>query len=130
MSDVLKICGIAIIAVILGVILKSQGSILSKYTSESASVIILIAVVISLEPFIYLLKTAFEANILSNQILPVILKTAVIAIICQLTSDICREHGENMLMNSVEFAGNASIIIMSLPILKTLLDDVFSLLKS
>jgi len=130
LSDILKICGIAVIAVVLGVILRSQGSVLSRYSSESAAVIILSIVVLSLEPLINLLKKAFDGNILNVDLLPIVLKTAAIAIICQITSDICKDHGENTLVNAVEFAGNASIIIMSLPVLKALLSDVFSLLKT
>ena len=130
LSDILKMCGIAVIAVITGAILKHQGSNLSKYLSETASVIILLTVILSLEPLIDMLKTVFNSKILGIEILPILLKTSVIAIICQFTSDICKEHSENMLSGTVEFAGNAAIILLSLPVLKSLLSEVFSILKS
>ena len=128
MYDIIKLCGIAVIAVILGAILKHQGSNLSKYLSETASIIILLAVILSLEPLIEMLKSAFDSKIMGIEVLPILLKASIIALICQFTSDICKEHRENMLSNTVEFAGNAAIIILSLPILKTLLADVFALI--
>ena len=127
--DIIKICGIAVIAVVLGAILKHQGSNLSKYLSETASIIILLAVVLTLDPLIELLKSAFDSKISGIEMLPILLKASIIALICQFTSDICKEHNENMLSSSVEFAGNAAIIILSLPVLKALLTDVFSLIE-
>ena len=129
MSDILKLCGIAVLAVILGAILKHQASQAAKYVPETAALLILITVIVSLEPLIDMLKSTFNSKAFSLELLPILLKTSAIAIICQFTSDICKEHGENMLSGAVEFAGNASIIIMSVPIIKTLLTDVFSLLK-
>lgn len=130
MSDILKICGIATLAVIIGVVLKHQGSNLSKYLSETAAVIIFIAVILTLDPLINMLETVFDSKIIGIEVLPVLLKASVIAIICQFTSDMCKEHNENMLSGAVEFAGNSSIILLSLPILKTLLSEVFSILEA
>lgn len=129
MSEILKLCGIAVLAVILGAILKHQGSQSAKYVPETAALLILITVILSLGPMIDMLKNTFYSISFSIDLLQVLLKTAAIAIICQFTSDICKEHGENMLSGAVEFAGNASIIVMSVPIIKNLLTEVFSLLK-
>ena len=127
--DMFKICGIAVIAVVLGAILKHQGSVLSKYLSETVSILILSVIVVSFEPIVNMLETAFVNKIFGIEILPILLKSAVIAVICQFTSDICKEHNEVMLSGTVEFAGNTSIILLSLPILKALLSEVFLIIE-
>ena len=127
--DILKICGIATLTVIICVILKHQGSNISKYLSETAAVIIFITVILALEPFINMLKTVFDSKIMEIDMLSLLLKASVIAIICQFTSDICKEHNENILSGAVEFAGNSAIILLSLPVLKNLLTEVFSALE-
>lgn len=48
-----------------------------------------------------------------------------VAIICQTVCDVCKDNGENTLASVVEFAGNAEIILLSLPIIKKLLDTAF-----
>ncbi len=130
MSDILKICGIAVIATVLSSVLKNNGQQISKYITVVASILIITSIITSLSPIIDLLKKSINTSILSVEILPIIVKSAAIAVICQVVSDICKESGETMLSNAVEFAGNASIILLSVPVITSLLTDVFKILRS
>ena len=130
MSDVMKICGIAVLATILSVVLKNNGQQISKYITLLASIIIITSIIASLVPIIDLLKNTINNGMFSIEVLPIILKAAAIAVICQVVSDICKELGETMLSNAVEFAGNASIVLLSVPIINSLLTDVFKILRS
>ena len=44
-----------------------------------------------------------------------------IAFIAKITADICKENGENMLKSAVEFAANAQLLLITLPLLKELM---------
>ena len=130
MSDILKICGIAIIATVLSAFLKVNGQQISKYITQISSILIITSVIISLTPIIDLLRKSINNSAFSLDVLPIIVKSAAIAVICQVVSDICKELGETMLSNAVEFAGNASIVLLSVPVINSLLTDVFKLLRS
>ena len=130
MSDILRICGIAVIATVLSAFLKNNAQQISKYITQIASILIITSIIISLSPIIDLLKRSINNSILSVDVLPIIVKSAAIAVICQVISDICKECGEIMLSNAVEFAGNASIVLLSVPVINSLLTDVFKILRS
>ena len=130
MSDILKICGIAVIATVLSAVLKNSGQQISKYITVIASIMIITSIITALSPIIDLLNKSVNSTILAFEILPIIAKSAAIAIICQVVSDICKESGETMISNAVEFAGNASIILLAVPIIDSLLTDVFKILRS
>ena len=52
----------------------------------------------------------------------VILKSLGIGILAQTTADICRDSGETAIASKVEFAAKIIILLLAIPILKTLLE--------
>ena len=56
-----------------------------------------------------------------EEYLTVMLKSLGIAIVTSLTSEICRDSGEASVASRVELFGKCEIIILALPILKSLI---------
>lgn len=129
MADLLKLCGAAILAVILAALLKNRNSAISPYITEITAILIISSVIAALVPLISFIKRLISDGYVSYDVTATLLKGAVIAIVCQTVYDICKENGENMLASAVEFAGNAEIILLSLPLLTSLIKDAFELLK-
>lgn len=125
MYSILKICGAAIISVVLAQVLKNRGSSLSGHLSEITGVTILISVIASLSPLISFVRELITGTEGSSDVIPLLMTVVAIAIVCQTVCDICKDNGENTLSSVVEFAGNAEIILLSLPIIKKLLDTAF-----
>ena len=129
MSDVLKICGASLIAVILSVILKNRGSSIAPYLTEITAILIISSVISALIPFVSFIRNLLSNGALKYDILGTLFKAGAITVICQTVYDLCKDNGENMLANAVELAGNAQIILLSLPLITMLIKDTFSILN-
>ncbi len=128
MFDILKICGAALLAVTLAAVLKNRSSPIAPYLTQIASLTIFITVITSLVPLISFIKSLITKAETEYEIFGLLMSTASVAIVCQAVSDICKSNGENSLANAVEFAGNAEIMIISLPLLGTLVNSAFEVL--
>ncbi len=120
----LKICGAAITAVILSLVLKRRESSLSPFIGEIAAITITFNIISSLSPLITFIKSSVQ-GIDSNSVIPTVLTACSVAVICQTVCNICKSNGENSLAYAVELAGNAEIILLSLPYLKSILSQIF-----
>ncbi len=120
----LKICGAAITAIILSVILKRRESSLSPFIGEIAAISITFSVISSLIPLINFIKSSAQ-NTDANGVISTILAASSIAVITQTVCNICKSNNESSLAYAVELAGNAEIILLSLPYLKSILSQVF-----
>ena len=57
-----------------------------------------------------------------------ITKALLIALLCQLTSEICRDFGENSIASKVELGGKIAIIYLSIPLVKEVLKSAGQIL--
>ncbi|MBR6573073.1 MAG: hypothetical protein IKK77_05110 [Clostridia bacterium] len=120
------VLGICLVTAVLGVVLK-------QYKPEYA---FFIAIVSGIIIFFYLLvqviNPVFEIrNIIAKQGVDtsyflVAFKTLGICIITGFVSDICKDFGQNALAGKAEFAGRCAIFLLSLPLLKGLLEAAYS----
>lgn len=58
-----------------------------------------------------------------------LLKSLGICFICQFSSDICKDAGQNALSSKVELAGKIMILILALPLIDEVLSTATSLLS-
>ncbi len=129
MVSVYKICGAAIIAVILSTVLKNRSSAVAPYLTEITSILIISSIITALFPLVSFIKGLMSNGAINYDVFETLIKSAIIAIVCQVVYDLCKENGENMLASAVEFAGNAEIILLSLPLVSGLLKDTFEMLN-
>ena len=128
MYNILKIGGAAIISVVLAQILKNRGSSLSGHLTEITAVTILISVIASLSPLVSFVRGLISGGDGETDVINLLMTVVAVAIICQTVCDICKDNGENTLSSVVEFAGNCELILLSLPIIKKLLDTAIGAL--
>ena len=57
MHDILKICGLGIIAVVMTAVLKTQSSALAPYVSQICAIVIIITAITSLSPLIGFIRS-------------------------------------------------------------------------
>lgn len=60
----------------------------------------------------------------------ILFKAVGVSLICRIASDICRDCGESSLASKVELAGKLSIVALSLPLVKFLLETSSEFLSS
>lgn len=122
MTDSFKICAISIILAMICVLVKNyRGEFLIPV--RLASIVLIFGVVIILiSPIVNFLNNIIGQAI-SIEYTELILKTLAIAYMTQISSELCRECGENSIAFSIETVGKIEIIILSLP----LINDVISM---
>ena len=59
----------------------------------------------------------------------VILKMIGLAYVCQFSSDLCRDAGYNAIASQVEMAGKISLILLSMPVLMSMIDLVVKIVE-
>ena len=58
----------------------------------------------------------------ANEWSPLLLKGLCIAIVCEVSANICRECGEGAISSGIETAGKVEILLLSLPLITKILD--------
>ena len=113
--EVIKIIGIALIALIIIIILK-------EYRPEFVIYISIITGIISL-----LESIASKASI-NTEFIKLLIKITGIAFLSEFAVSICKDSGEAAIASKVEIGSKIIIIAMSIPILSELLEIILKIL--
>ena len=130
MEEVIKIIGIALIALIITIIIKQYRPEFAIYISLVAGVIILALVIGNLTNVINLLKDISTRSGINNKFLGILLKMTGIAILTEFAISICKDAGENAIACKVEIGSKVIIISLSVPIISNLLEVILKLMPN
>lgn len=123
--DMFGVAAVAICGVLLVALLKkvnpSQGILLGLLTV----VLIFLFVLEKSAPLVEQLSGMMENELIDNGYISILLKSAGVTIIGQLTSNLCKDCGESALGYSVEFAAKIAVLLLAMPIIT----DIVSLLR-
>ena len=128
MEEVIKIIGIALIALIIIIIIKQYRPEFAIYISLVAGIIILALVIGNLTNVINLLKDISTRSGINNKFLGILLKMTGIAILTEFAISICKDAGENAIASKVEIGSKVIIISLSVPIISNLLEVILKLM--
>lgn len=126
--DIIKIIGIAFIAVIIIVILKQYRPEFAIYASIIAGVLILTLVSNTLSGIIDMIKSISSKTNINSEFLAILIKITGIAILTEFAVSICKDAGESAIASKVDIGGKIIIISMSIPIINALIDTVVKIL--
>lgn len=128
MNTLLKICGAAITGVACIGIMRTLKGDVSWLISAAVSILITGGAVALLYPVVGYIGDISSGTSFSVYI-ETVLKAFGIGLISQVTSDVCRDCGENAIAARVELAAKASIMLLSLPVIKSLLLLAFEVME-
>ena len=126
--DIIKIIGIAFIAVIIIVILKQYRPEFAIYASIIAGVLILTLASNTLSGIIDMIKSISNKTNINSDFLVILIKITGIAILTEFAVSICKDAGESAIASKVDIGGKIIIISMSIPIINALIDTVVKVL--
>ena len=126
--DIIKIIGIAFIAVIIIVILKQYRPEFAIYASILAGVLILALASNTLSGIIDMIKSISNKTNINSDFLVILIKITGIAILTEFAVSICKDAGESAIASKVDVGGKIIIISMSIPIINALIDTVIKVL--
>ncbi len=131
MSETLfKIFGVAVICVFLSMILKKSSPDASTLIKMVAGVILAAACVSFVSPVVSYVRelcgmSGAESSVSSG--VGVLLQALAVATLSHVCSSICRDCGETSLAYYAELGGKIEILILSLPLLRQIVDMAVSL---
>lgn len=128
MTDVIKIIGIGLLALIIIVILKQYKPEFAIYVSMIAGVLILVLSIQKLTGIINLLQSLANKTYINKSFLSILLKITGIAFITEFAVSICSDAGEKAIASKIEIGSKVIIIAMSIPIITSLLELVIEIL--
>lgn len=126
--DIFKIIGVAIIALIMILILNKTNKEISVVITILASVILLSFVVLKLDNVITMLKELASKSGINTEYLLLLIKVTGIAYIVELTKNICVDAGSSSLATKVEIAGKVSIVVLTIPLISTVISLILELM--
>ena len=126
--EVIKIIGIAFIALIIVVILKQYRPEFAIYVSLLAGALILILVIDKLTGIINLLQSIANKTNINSNYLGLLLKITGIAFLTEFAVSICKDAGEGAIASKIEIGSKIIIIAMSIPIISSLLEIILKIL--
>ena len=124
MTDVIKIIGIGLLALIIIVILKQYKPEFAIYVSMIAGVLILVLSIQKLTGIINLLQSLANKTYINKSFLSILLKITGIAFITEFAVSICSDAGEKAIASKIEIGSKVIIIAMSIPIILELVIEI------
>ena len=126
---ILKIVVIALICVFLSSCLKTYSTEFSNFVSVAGGVLIFLLCIDELGQIILYLKDLYSFANLNFDYFEVVLKIVGVGYITEFTADIAEDFGNKNIASKVILGGKIVICAMSIPIIKSLLTVLLSLLS-
>lgn len=126
--EIIKIIGIALIALIIIILIKQYRPEFAVYITILTGVLILLLVIDKLSGIIDLLQTFANKTSINSTFLGILIKITGIAFLSEFVVSVCKDAGESAIASKVELGSKIMIIAMSIPIISTLLETVVKVL--
>ena len=126
--EVIKIIGIALIALIIIILLKQYKPEFAIYISLLTGMLILILVMDKLTGIINILQDLSSKASVNSSFLVLLVKITGIAFLSEFAISICKDAGEGAIASKVEIGSKIIIISMSIPIISSLLEIILKIL--
>ena len=126
--DVIKIIGIALVALIIIILLRQYKPEYTIYISLLAGALILLLVMDKLTGIINLLQSLANKTSINSTFLSLLIKITGIAFLSEFAGSICKDSGEAAIANKIEIGTKIIIISMSIPIITSLLEIILKIL--
>jgi len=128
MSEILKICAIAMAGIILIALIKTYKPEFTVEIIICVSVIILWAAADSLIYAFTYMENLYGQLSYGKEYFPVIIKALAIAYLTEFTASLCEDAGQKSIGTKVELAGKIAIFFVAIPVFTSLLNLLTSLM--
>lgn len=123
-----QIFGVGLLAAVATVVVKQMRADLAVTVRLAGSVVLLGAVVAMSAP-IYSYLSALISRTAPGHYAEVLVKVLGVALLTHLSAEICRDCGESGIATAVELAGKCEILLLSLPLVSSILGSAAELLN-
>ena len=124
----IKICFFAIMCVVVASVIKHLRPDFLPFVRIGATVAVSALAVSVIAPVVTYLNSLFESTSLGEWGSSV-LKALGVALLVQICADLCRDCGESSAASGVELVGKLEIIILCLPMIKSIISTAWEVLQ-
>ena len=128
MSEVIKIIGIGMIALIIIIVIKQYRPEFAIYISIIAGILILSISLQKMGEIVTLIQSVSEKAGINGKFISILLKITGIAILTEFAVSVCKDSGQSAIASKIEMGGKVIIISMSIPIISSLLELMINIL--
>ncbi len=126
--EIIKIIGIALIALIIIIMLKQYRPEYAIFISILTGILILFLVMDRLTGIINLIESIQNKFSINTQFIALLIKITGIAFLSEFAVSICKDSGEAAIASKIELGSKIIIISMSIPIISSLLEIILKIL--
>ena len=126
--EIIKIIGIAFIALIIIIMLKQYRPEYAIFISILTGILILFLVMDRLTGIINLIETIQDKFSINTKFIALLIKITGIAFLSEFAVSVCKDSGEAAIASKIEIGSKIIIISMSIPILSSLLEIILKIL--
>ena len=126
--SVLSLCGIALLAAMLILILRELRPSFVPSVRLGASVLLVGSAILLYSTVLSGIRSLFSQTG-TGEYIDTVLRALGIALVCELTAIFCRDLGEQTLAEGVQLFGKLEILVLSLPLLDKVLEIAKELLQ-
>ena len=125
---VIKVCGVVFAALMFVLVIKRMRPEYSVLVSVASGVLIIGTAVAMAMPVIESLRDMASQSGFSEYT-EVVFKAVGIGVVTEISAAICNDAGESALASQIGFFGRAEILLLSLPLLKIVIDMASQIVK-
>ena len=126
--EIIKIIGIAFIALIIIIMLKQYRPEYAIFISILTGILILFLVMDRLTGIINLIETIQDKFSINTKFIALLIKITGIAFLSEFAVSVCKDSGEAAIASKIEIGSKIIIISMSIPIISSLLELIIEIL--
>ena len=126
--EIIKIIGIALIALVIIIMLKQYRPEYAIFISILTGILILFLVMDRLTGIINLIQSIEDKFSINTQFIALLIKITGIAFLSEFAVGICKDSGEAAIASKIEIGSKIIIISMSIPIISSLLEIILKIL--
>ncbi len=127
--DIFRIIGVAFITAITSLLLKSTKPELSFAVTVTGVIVILLFLVDALKNTLNVFTVISQMTGIENGLLKILLKIVGVGYITEFAAGILNDFGSNAVADKVTLAGKIAIVMLSLPVIESLLTLVQGFLQ-
>lgn len=126
--EIIKIIGIALIALIIIIMLKQYRPEYAVFISILTGILILVLVMDKLTGIINLIQSIQDKFDINMQFISILIKITGIAFLSEFAVSICKDSGEAAIASKIELGSKIIIVSMSIPIISSLLEIILKII--
>ena len=127
--EIVKIIGVAFLTAIASILLKSAKPELSFAVTVTGVIVILLFIVDALEETLTVFSVIAQTTGVQNGLIKILLKIIGVGYITEFGAGILNDFGSNSIADKVILSGKITIVLLSLPIIQSLLTLISGFLE-